>query len=198
MRKLTLILTSVLLSSIYAGNAMSHEFGVALVISANKEQGKQFIEGFLLATAERDSHPNEESDGHLGGLDVYVTIFDPISINTDTGKQILIDSIKEKNISIVVTDEAGSIPVDVMGEIANHPVAILNRGKMQFTNKQNSGVAAFYENFEKRYAKNPSSNAARGYNAARRIDFAVRPLDSTNETDLLIRSFSQTSNMFEW
>lgn len=198
MRNIALILASVLLSVSFAGNAISHEFGVALIISTEKEQGKQFLEGFLLATAERDSHPNEESDGHLGGLDVYVTIIDPTGMNTETGKQKLIDLLKDESISIIVTDEAGSIPVAFMREIANYPVAILNRGKMQFANKQNSGVVAFYENFEKRYAKSPSPDAARGYNAARRIDFAVRPLDSTDETDLLTRSFSQTSNMFEW
>ena len=59
--------------------ALAHRFNVTLVIpksNAASVQGRQFLDGFMLATTERDSHPDQESDGHLGGLDVYVAVID--------------------------------------------------------------------------------------------------------------------------
>ena len=59
--------------------ALAHRFDVALVMPPSDDasaQGRQILEGFMLATAERDSHPGQDSDGHLGGLDVYVTVID--------------------------------------------------------------------------------------------------------------------------
>jgi hypothetical protein len=57
------------------GGAKAHSFNVGLVIALSEQSDaniRQARDGFLLATRERDSHPDEESDGHLGGLDVYL------------------------------------------------------------------------------------------------------------------------------
>ena len=60
---------------VFAPPAWAHSFNVALIIPASPE-GREIRDGFMLATTERDSHPDEESDGHLGGLDVYVTVIE--------------------------------------------------------------------------------------------------------------------------
>ena len=55
--------------------AKAHSFNVGLVVAMSEQSDaniRQARDGFLLATRERDSHPDEESDGHLGGLDVYL------------------------------------------------------------------------------------------------------------------------------
>ena len=73
------LLTIFLLGTISFNPAYAHRFYVALVIpfsNAVADQGRQYRQGFMLATTERDSHPDEESDGHLGGLDVYVSVID--------------------------------------------------------------------------------------------------------------------------
>ena len=58
----------------------AHSFKVALVVSLSGPMagpGRHARDGFMLATTERDGHPDQRSDGHLGGLDVYVTLIDP-------------------------------------------------------------------------------------------------------------------------
>ncbi len=59
--------------------ALAHSFRMALLLpltGADAAVGRQAVKGFLLATRERDGHPDETSDGHLGGLDVYVLVID--------------------------------------------------------------------------------------------------------------------------
>jgi outer membrane PBP1 activator LpoA protein len=66
------VAAAAILLSMSAANA--HSFNVALLVGQSgpaASEGDQIRDGFLLATRERDSHPDEESDGHLGGLDVY-------------------------------------------------------------------------------------------------------------------------------
>jgi hypothetical protein len=71
-------LTALFIGSVLAmgcGPARAHSFNLGFVTTLtgpHASRGKQALDGFLLATGERDAHPGEESDGHLGGLDVYV------------------------------------------------------------------------------------------------------------------------------
>ncbi len=55
-----------------AGMLHAHYFDVAIVVPPG--DGQAAMQAFLLASAERDGHPDETSDGHLGGLDSHVTI----------------------------------------------------------------------------------------------------------------------------
>jgi hypothetical protein len=53
----------------------AHQFNLVFVAplsGENAEEGSQAMAAFIYATGEEDSHPMEESDGHLGGLDSYV------------------------------------------------------------------------------------------------------------------------------
>lgn len=78
----TILVLTVLVSAIGLAPypVSAHSFKVALVATVSGPMagpGKQARDGFMLATTERDGHPDQESDGHLGGLDVYVTLIDP-------------------------------------------------------------------------------------------------------------------------
>ena len=76
-----LVLTALVSAIGLAPKSVSaHSFKVALVASVSGPKagpGKHARDGFMLATTQRDSHPDQESDGHLGGLDVYVTLINP-------------------------------------------------------------------------------------------------------------------------
>ena len=61
------------------GHVQAHGFNVGFMAplsGPSAHQGQQALNGFLLATRERDGHALEESDGHLGGLDSYVIRID--------------------------------------------------------------------------------------------------------------------------
>lgn len=71
----------VILTMLVSANQLAaHSFNLALLATVSGPMagpGKNARDGFMLATTERGSHPDQESDGHLGGLDVYVTLIDP-------------------------------------------------------------------------------------------------------------------------
>ena len=57
------------------GPVWAHSFNLGLVIPMSGpglDSGQQALDGFMLATTEQDGHPDETSDGHLGGLDSHV------------------------------------------------------------------------------------------------------------------------------
>ena len=72
------VLTGLILWALLATAAFAHSFSVALVAPAGARV--QAMQAFLRASGERDGHETQESDGHLGGLDVYVSIFE-IDVN---------------------------------------------------------------------------------------------------------------------
>ena len=59
--------------------AEAHSFKVGFIIplsGAEVAKGNDALDAMLLAADERDRHPGNESDGHLGGLDVYILKID--------------------------------------------------------------------------------------------------------------------------
>ena len=63
------------LSAFAATPARAHSFDVDIVFpeSAPADARDSFLREFRRASAERDGHAGDESDGHLGGLDVYTS-----------------------------------------------------------------------------------------------------------------------------
>ncbi|MBC8239443.1 MAG: hypothetical protein H8E30_03105 [Alphaproteobacteria bacterium] len=192
-----LILTMIAGIVLTENPARAHSFNVALVISlpdAAPVQGIQIREGFMLATTERDSHPDQESDGHLGGLDTYVTV---INSTGDVGIDITrIVAQDEIDIVVVFGPEAS---VSAIGNLFDgEKAALLSPGRSPFSESERPDVAAFISAYESVYGYKPSSHAAQGYNAARRIDMAVRMQGGVADTASLLRSFSDTARGFTW
>ena len=177
--------------------AFAHRFNVALVIplsGSTAENGEQIRQGFLLATTQRDAHANEESDGHLGGLDSYVSVIDA---NGDVAAEITrILSGDQINIVASFASDRTQGLIDTL--LAGKNIALLQSGPTPFGNKNLPAVSGFISTYSQAYGINPSAAAARGYNAARRIDVAVRAQSGINDLDSLRQSFKQTADSFTW
>jgi hypothetical protein len=194
-------LMTVLALLLFHGSVRAHSFNAVLVIPVSNAvavQGHQIREGFMLATAERDSHPDQESDGHLGGLDIYVTLVDEQGdVAADIARILAQDDID------IVAAFGSETSLSLIGKLlVGRDVALLLPGRSPFSEPGLSGVAAFIAAFiaayEMEYGAKPSSHAAQGYNAARRIDRAVRAQGGVDDTAMLRRVFKETAHEFTW
>ena len=167
--------------------ALAHRFNVALVISAS-DQGREIRDGFMLATTEQDSHAGQESDGHLGGLDVYVTVIDAQGdVTSKVGETDIMAALgSEKTLSLIRTALDGKA------------VTLLLPGETPFSNSDLPAVAAFSSAYMRAYGRKATPQAAQGYNAARRIDMAVRAQGGVDDTAALRRIFDETARGFTW
>ena len=184
--------------------ARAHGFNVALVVPLSGSmaaKGSQIRDGFMLATKERDSHANEESDGHLGGLDVYVFPADDQTPDHSDVKAVL----ERQRIDIVAA--IGSLESVAAAESLNldAQIVVLTPGETPFPissqpsgNDQSAAVAAFIDSFQKEYGYAPTPSAAHGYNAARRIEAAVRDQGSVDNKEALQQHLLQTARGFNW
>jgi len=196
------LLLPIALSMLFISGALAHSFNVTLILplsGPDEAQSKQFLDGFMLATRERDGHPNEESDGHLGGLDVYVTTVDG---GEDISAQIEMINAEASNpgsgadIVAYFTSEQNSTIIQSNLDQGN--IALLVPGENPFANKQMPGVVAFSTRFNQDYSAPPTSASASGYNAARRIDQAIRAQGSASDIADLVESFGQSATNFNW
>ena len=196
-RTISLFVTLVLGTALADTPAFAHRFNVALVIPQSggaSPQGQQILNGFMLATAERDSHPGQESDGHLGGLDVYVTAIDGNGdIMADIGRMNA-----PGEIAIVAAFGSKTTLSLVRSLLDGKRVALLLPGQSPFSDSNLVAVAAFISAYGKEYGFRPSSDAAQGYNAARRIDRAVRAQGGVDDTASLLENFRDTAQDFTW
>jgi len=184
--------------------AKAHSFNVALLIplsGPNQADSKAIRDGFLLATKERDSHADEASDGHLGGLDVYVYAAD----NQDAKLIGLKSLLQRKTIDIIAPVEPDrSIDLGLLS-IMHADTVLLAPGRLPYQISSQSDAAerspkfeAFIAAFSKEFGYDPSGLAARGYNAARRIDAAVRALGGVSDKSALSNALKRTERDFDW
>jgi hypothetical protein len=186
------------------GPANAHSFNVALLIGQSGPvagEGGQIRDGFLLATRERDAHPDEESDGHLGGLDVYLFLLDGADDSLASVGALL----AQKTIDILAV-LAPDVPIETVRPLAAGSGAILLApGKMAFPASTAAGVAieapavrAFVTAFKAEFGYLPSQSAARGYNAAKRIDTAARAQGGVADRAALRQALRQSESGIDW
>ncbi len=185
------------------GQVSAHSFTLGLVIPLSGpqlESGQQVLDGFLLATTEEDGHPDETSDGHLGGLDSHVLTVDsgvdstamlkrladlirtrePIFVSglfTAETAELITQSLKDEN--TVFFDPAES----AMWQIAlNSPNALKSMNDDSFSAR-----------FLNRYGYAPTLYVMRGYIAARLIAATVRSVseEELNNSEKLLPAFTQ-------
>jgi len=192
-----LFLVMIVHTAIVLNPALADRFYVALVLPLSgptAENGEQIRKGFLLATTQRDAHADEESDGHLGNLDSYVSVIDA---NGDVAAEIKRISSQGK-INIVASFASDKTQGLLDKLLAGENIALLQSGPTPFANKNLPAVSAFITTYRQAYGVNPSATAARGYNAARRVDKAVRAQGGIDDLGLLRQSFRQTAAAFTW
>ncbi len=192
-----LFLTMIAEIALTINPALAHRLNVALVIPLSKAasvQGRQIRKGFMLATTERDGHPDQGSDGHLGGLDVYVAVIDERGdVAADIGR-----IATQGEVDIVAAFGSEKTLSLIRKLLDGKKVALLLPGLSPFSKSDLPAVAAFISAYERAYGSKPSSRAAQGYNAARRIDVAVRAQGGVDDTASLLRIFSETARGFTW
>ena len=157
----------------FAGSAFAHEFYVTLVVPASSEVEAR--QAFLLASAERDSHADETSEGHLGGVDSQL--------------EIVVAGQSVPRSDVVVAIGGASVPV---GSVGN------DVWSFQVIDVSMSARADFLENggefFEARYGTRygaaPTEVATLVYVAARLIDLAVRAQDGVDDQAALSQAIS--------
>lgn len=181
-----------------SGAAAAHSFNVLLLLpltGPDADAGKQARRGFMLATRERDSHPGEESDGHLGGLDVYVSTAD--TGDPSAGRPQPADG--EAFAVVVALDPTRDLSGDGSPAMAN--AAAVGPRRTPFEDPSGAGreaVASFADAYKSAYGAAPSDDAAQGYDAARRIDAAVREAGGTADRDALAQRLDAMREDFRW
>lgn len=178
--------------AVLSDSAKAHSFNVALIIALTEHPAadiRQVRDGFLLATRERDSHPDEESDGHLGGLDVYLY---PVDLERESVPAVraLLQREQIDILAIIGPDEAAS---EIGPLVADSRTVLLAPGRLRAP-----PTTDFTTAFEGAFGYSPSEPAAEGYNAARRIDAAVRPLGGVDDRAALRRALDETRDGLDW
>jgi ABC-type branched-subunit amino acid transport system substrate-binding protein len=182
------------------GHVRAHSFNVGFMApfsGPSAHQGQQALDGFLLATRERDGHALEESDGHLGGLDSYVIRIDSGSVDAVRGQldELLRGeglvfltglSVPETLAATRVLDDSQVILVDPLDSAVylsavSAPEGLVTMGNVPFS-------AAFRE----AYGYDPDGYAIGGYIAARIIAAAVSAVEGQfSQRDALHRALAQ-------
>ncbi|PCH66864.1 MAG: hypothetical protein COC12_12365 [Rhodobacteraceae bacterium] len=152
--------------------AWAHSFNVVMVVPDDLAQGLRddMVAAFLVASEERDGHANEESDGHLGGLDVYITL-------AAMGDRARIGAAGPDILALPLAGDARSGDAVIL--------RAMDVGSPQATGFLNSAAgvdfAPFADRFADRAGRAPGAEATAAYLAARRIDLAVRQLQSVDD-----------------
>ena len=176
----------------FVEKAEAHSFNVALVIAFAEHSAadaRQARDGFLLAARERDGHPDEEADGHLGGLDVYLY---PVDLERESleGVDALLQREQIDIITVIGPDEAVE---KIRPLVAGSRTVLLTPGRLR-----PASTDAFTNAFKAAFGYPPAAPAAEGYNAGRRIDAAVRPLGGVDDRAALRRALDETRDGIDW
>ncbi len=161
------VLFAMFLAVTAAVGALAHSFDVTMLVpDGAREQART---AFLVASAERDAHAGAESDGHLGGLDVYVTLLEADRTEATAGG-------------------AADVVVDLRGGGAGTGDAWL----LSLPAVPARAAAEFLVGFDDRYRRiagsAPDDVARRAYVAARLIDIAVRAQGGVEDKAALRRA----------
>lgn len=179
-----------ILALLLPGLANAHSFTLAV----RSESGEptlalaSAIRALRLAAAERDGHEGETSDGHLGGLDLFIR---PLPRDAAHG----IAGLKHAPPGppdILLVLGAGPVDPGDTGPVAIDPGA-LPPGWQDVTDP-----ASFAARYQAATGLPADRAAAEAYNAARRIDRAVRAQGGTGDRSAMVRSLLSTAEGIEW
>ena len=161
------------------GQAAAHSFKVGAMIplsGPSAAAGQQWLDGFLLATRERDAHPEQHSDGHLGGLDVYVLSVDS-GVDAEAALSAVMTLVKADQPEVLT----GLAPAELLAVIrpwlVDRPtilVAPSTEPPPASGDRKTMDGGSFGAAFEADYGYGPTGPAFLGYGVARQIARVVR------------------------
>jgi hypothetical protein len=179
-------------AAILAANAAAaHEFTAALYMTGEMREARlaEAVNGFLLAADERDGHSDETSDGHLGGVDVQVL---PLPVAAAGRVSGLVGTPRNPP-GVVVVFGPGPEPADL-----DPDSVVLRPGALPDSWASPDRSGSFAARYRDAYGVMPTVAAAQGYNAARRLDLAIRPLDGITPRAGLISALGETDSGVDW
>ncbi len=179
--------------------AMAHDFSLAIFAngSAGPAELRSAVQGALIASAERDGHPDETADGHLGGLDVFL-----IPLPDSAAEQIngLVDH-KTESFDFVVPLE--NVPMDLSGlqEITSQTI-VLDPGDLSdpadWSEYPTLNEESFAARYRSRFGEQPAAFAVRGYFAARKIDHAIRESNGLSNPEKIRNVLAASRQGIDW
>tara|TARA_R110002124_G_scaffold76438_1_gene204819 strand:- start:5740 stop:6366 length:627 start_codon:yes stop_codon:yes gene_type:complete len=189
----------VLLLALPAQKALSHEFVVALRAVGMEQETvlPDALRGFLLATAEQDGHAGETSNGHLGGLDVYI-LAQPDGLIAGIPDLKTAPGDGPDIIVVIGSNDAVATEIEKTGSdsVVISPGTLSSANNWPVDNTQDPvGFAARYASA---FSQPASRWAAEGYNAARRIDAAIRSLGGVSNRAALESAFAASADGIQW
>jgi len=159
--------------------AQAHSFKVGFIAPLSgpeMENGQQALQAMLLAADERDRHPDNASDGHLGGLDVYIR-----KVNTNQPEAALLSDIQRSVINDDIQFISGLIPdsirQSVIDQLREVNVPYIDTPVITVTDLTMMDGGSFAESFTRRFDYSPNLSALQGYRIARILDQVVRAID---------------------
>jgi len=172
--------------------ARAHGFDVAII--STSDIMADVLAGFRVATRERDGHAGEESDGHLGGLDVYML---PVAAEGE------LDALRAQAdaADIVLRIIGGGVlDLSVHAELVGIGPPVIEAGVLPGGEgwATDSGAGSFLARFEAEFGRTASLAAAMGYNAARRIEFAVRQQGGVDDRQALYDALDASRDGIDW
>jgi len=185
---------------IFSSTVFAHSFSVLLASpfsGQHAQKGISMKQGFLIASAERDAHPDETADGHLGGLDVYL-----LSLDTAQSANSLNQTLAqlEHKIDIIIIPAENHLAANLTQYAKSINAAVITPAGLPFEGLPHDASSAntFVSTFARRFKVEPSRSAAQGYQLARRIDQAVRSFNSAENTTALNSHLTKTLAEFKW
>ncbi|WP_157890336.1 hypothetical protein [Marinobacterium aestuarii] len=163
----------------------AHSFDIAVIAPFSGPEatvGASLWQGMRVATREADGHPQETSDGHLGGVDSNLRRIDSQAGTAQVAQQLR--ALAESQgflIAVLGPNQASmleALPEEIPAVVllaANAAVQVPNH----FTPPTLPAASrlAFSDAYRQFYGSAPDTVAQRGYAIARLIDIAVRPTD---------------------
>lgn len=158
----------------FASPALAHSFDTIFVVPVSGPQaaaGKQAQDGFMFAARERDGHPDETADGHLGGLDVFLRVVD--SAAGEVAAQIgdLARRAADDTPWVVGPAELLAVARNRIGNAELVPLDLSGPAPADIRTMDGRPLAAV---FEAAFGYAPTLAVVAGYGAARQIDKTVR------------------------
>ena len=170
-----------LILSLAASPAFAHEFELLLVApdSATEATLEQMRMAFLIASHERDAHPDETSEGHLGGMDVQLTLARMNDAEPPADLAFVVAPTTEPGNSVIAALATSSAAVVVH---SGHLEAM-----QQGLDQGDATTPPFSDRFQAETGHPPGTEAFAAYLSARLVDLVVRPLGSVSDRDALRR-----------
>lgn len=176
--------------------ADAHGFRVGFVAPVSGPEarvGASARDGFMLAARERDGHADEEADGHLGGLDVYLLIIDS-GEGTVSVRAKIRALVEGREIEFLTGFIPPGLAADIRSQGDGKPPFIVDTKDMSATNATTMDGAPFAAAFAAKFGRAPDHAAFRGYGAARLIDRAVRAVAGDfSRSQLVLRALEAAS-----